>query len=127
MADVFSRAKRSQVMSLIRGVNTTPERKVRSMVRRLGDRYRPYSSHLPGRPDIVLRELKHVVLVHGCFWHRHAGCRFAYVPKTRRAFWLNKFEENVKRDQRVKRRLKVLGWGITELWECELRDEVKAQ
>ena len=75
---------------------------------------------LPGRPDIVLRRHRTVVLVHGCFWHRHEGCRFCYVPKTRVDFWRRKFEGNVERDRVVRRELRKIGWRVMVVWECEI-------
>ncbi|PKN16226.1 MAG: hypothetical protein CVU66_01735 [Deltaproteobacteria bacterium HGW-Deltaproteobacteria-23] len=77
---------------------------------------------LPGKPDIVLFRYKTVIFVHGCFWHRHKDCRFAYTPKTRTDFWLNKLESNVIRDQQVKADLERLGWRVITVWECELRE-----
>lgn len=121
MADVFSRKKRSEVMSRIRGRDTGPERAVRSMLHRLGFRFRLGRSDLVGRPDIVLPRYRTVIFVHGCFWHRHKGCRFAYTPKTRQHFWLRKFESNVTRDRLVGARLRRSGWKVITVWECSLR------
>lgn len=109
-------------MSRIRSRDTTPEKIVRSVLHRLGYRFRLYAKYLPGRPDVVLPKHKTVVLVHGCFWHRHPRCRFAYTPKTRRAFWLRKFEENRNRDARVRQRLRKLGWKVITVWECQTGD-----
>lgn len=121
MADVFSRAKRAEVMSRISGQNTAPERAVRSMLHGMGYRFRLHRADLPGKPDIVLPRYRTVILVHGCFWHRHKGCKFAYTPKSRVAFWCRKFESNVARDRRVVRDLRCLGWRVVTVWECELR------
>ena len=121
MADVFSKAKRSDVMSRIRGRDTGPERAVRSMLHRMGYRFRLHCADLPGKPDIVLPRFGTAILVHGCFWHRHKGCRFAYTPKSRKNFWLRKFASNVLRDHNVEIALAKLGWKITIVWECELR------
>jgi DNA mismatch endonuclease (patch repair protein) len=109
-------------MSRIRGRDTTPERAVRSILHRLGYRFRLHSRSLPGRPDVVLPRYKTVVFVHGCFWHRHKKCRFAYVPKSRTKFWTEKFSGNVERDRRVVRMLRSIGWRVLVVWECELRD-----
>ena len=119
MVDTLSRKRRSWNMSRIKGRDTAPERIVRSVLHRLGFRFRLHGQKLPGRPDIVLPKYKTVVLVHGCFWHRHSRCRFAYTPKSNVAFWLRKFEENVARDRRTKRRLRTLGWAVVTVWECE--------
>lgn len=121
MTDVFSKAKRSYVMSRIRGRDTGPEKMVRSALHRLGYRFRLHSSDLPGKPDIVLTRYRTVVLVHGCFWHRHKGCRYSYMPKTRKRFWVKKFDRNVQRDREVRAALKKLGWNTVVVWECELR------
>jgi DNA mismatch endonuclease (patch repair protein) len=107
-------------MSRIRGRDTKPELAVRSVLHRLGYRFRLHVSDLPGRPDIVLPRHRTVVLVHGCFWHRHAGCRFCYVPKTRADFWRRKFEGNVERDRVVRRELRKIGWRVMVVWECEI-------
>lgn len=120
--DRLTRERRSWNMSRIRGRDTSPERAVRSMLHRLGYRFRLHSRSLPGRPDVVLSKYGTVVLVHGCFWHRHARCSLAYTPKTRKEFWSQKFDANVARDRRVARTLRSLGWRVVVVWECELRD-----
>ena len=122
MTDVFSKSKRSEVMSRIKGRNTKPELVVRSLLHRLGYRFRLHRTTLPGKPDIVLPRFKTVIFVHGCFWHRHKDCRFAYTPKSRTDFWLKKLESNEIRDIRVKSDLELLGWRVITVWECELRD-----
>ena len=110
-------------MSRIRGADTKPERAVRSLLHRCGFRFRLHRKDLPGRPDIVLPKHHAVILVHGCFWHRHEGCRFAYTPKSRAEFWEKKFSENVARDRRNVGALGNLGWRWLIVWECETRDE----
>ena len=114
-------------MSRIRGKDTTPERAVRSMVHGLGYRFRLHGRDLPGRPDLVLPRLRTVIFVHGCFWHRHARCRYATTPATRRAFWLEKFERNVERDRRTAAALRRLGWSVITVWECQLRRPEKVR
>ncbi len=121
MADVFTKAKRSEVMGRIKGRDTYPERAVRSMIHRMGYRFRLHRTGLPGKPDIVLPRYKVVILVHGCFWHRHQGCRFSYIPKSRKNFWLQKFDSNVTRDHDVEAELSTLGWKVIIVWECELQ------
>ncbi len=121
MTDVFTKSKRSEVMSRIKGRNTKPELAVRSLLHNMGYRFRLHRADLPGKPDIVLARYKTVIFVHGCFWHRHKDCRFAYTPKSRTEFWLNKLESNVIRDVRVKSDLELLGWRVITVWECELR------
>lgn len=121
--DIWSKAKRSEVMSHIRGKDTKPELVVRSLLHRAGLRFSLRRKDLPGRPDIVLPKYKAVVFVHGCFWHRHKGCRVATMPKSRKAFWLAKFRANVARDKRNLRDLERLGWTVLVVWGCEvLRD-----
>jgi DNA mismatch endonuclease (patch repair protein) len=110
-------------MSRIRGKDTKPEIAVRSLLHKLGYRFRLKSCSLPGRPDIVLPKYHAVVFVHGCFWHRHSGCRFAYAPKSRVEFWNTKFECNVARDRLVYVELDTLNWHHLTVWECELRDK----
>lgn len=122
--DILTKERRSWNMSRIRSRDTAPEKIVRSVLRRLGYRLRFHVKELPGRPDIVLPRRKTVVFVHGCFWHRHPHCRFAYTPKTRRSFWLRKFAENKARDTRVRRHLRRLRWEVITVWECQT-DEVK--
>ena len=121
MTDVFSTSKRSQVMSRIRGKDTGPELRVRSIVHRLGYRFRLHARDLPGSPGLVLPRLETVIFVHGCFWHRHRGCRYATTPKSRRAFWQAKFDANVARDRRCSARLRHAGWSVITVWECQLR------
>ena len=120
--DRISRERRSWNMSRIRGRDTKPEVAVRSVLHELGFRFRLHRKDLPGRPDIVLARHRAVMFVHGCFWHRHARCRFAYSPKSNIAFWSQKFRSNVVRDQRDRCRLQKLGWRVVVIWECEIVD-----
>ena len=87
----------------------------------MGFRFRLHCRNLPGKPDIVLPRFKAVVFVHGCFWHRHEGCGYAYTPKSRQEFWTAKFATNIERDRRVRTELDDLGWRAMIVWECELR------
>jgi len=107
-------------MSRIRSRDTGPERAVRSVLRGLGFRPQAYRSDLPGVPDLVLPRRRVALFVHGCFWHRHVHCKFAYSPKANRAFWTAKFRANVQRDHQVRRQLIGLGWRAVVVWECEL-------
>lgn len=120
MADKLSRAHRSWNMSRIRGRNTGPEIRLRSLLHRAGFRFRLHVRDLPGRPDIVLPRYRTAIFVHGCFWHRHPGCRNSTMPSTRRDFWKEKFEENVRRDERNRHALEDAGWSVAVVWECEL-------
>ncbi|WP_264371279.1 very short patch repair endonuclease [Burkholderia plantarii] len=113
-------------MSRIRGKNTKPELTLRKALHRLGFRYRLHGAGLPGKPDLVFRRYKTVVFVHGCFWHRHAGCSIATTPKSNTAFWLEKFEKTMARDKRVTTQLEEQGWRVLVVWECELSTPAKA-
>jgi len=120
--DNLTAEKRSWNMSRIKGIDTKPEVCVRSLLHRLGYRFRLHRRELPGRPDIVMPKYKTVIFVHGCFWHRHDACKYAYVPKSRNEFWERKFEENVERDKRNRESLKRMGWSVEIIWECETRN-----
>ncbi len=120
MTDIFSPEKRSEIMSRIRSRHTKPERQLRSLLHRMGYRFRLHVEKLPGKPDIVLPRHRTVIFLHGCFWHQHPGCRYAYVPKSRSEFWGKKFIANRKRDHKVENELKVLSWQVIIVWECEL-------
>jgi DNA mismatch endonuclease, patch repair protein len=120
--DSLSVAQRSERMSRVRAKNTGPEMRVRRLVHGMGYRYRLHARQLPGCPDLIFRRFKAVIFVHGCFWHRHDGCKFARVPKSKQEFWLRKFEENRARDQRTMSELRRLGWRIFIVWECSLGD-----
>ena len=121
MTDVFTAAKRSEVMSRIQGRNTKPELFVRSMLHGMGYRFTvngPLNRNLPGRPDIVLPKHQTVVFVHGCFWHAHENCEYARLPKTRRAWWRQKLDANKQRDRRCEEALAEAGWNVVTIWEC---------
>jgi DNA mismatch endonuclease (patch repair protein) len=111
-------------MALVKGGNTKPELLVRKLVHAMGFRYRLHVRNLPGKPDLVFPRLRKVILVHGCFWHRHRkrGCPLARLPKSRLAFWTTKLEGNRVRDLRNKRLLRALDWKVFEVWECETKD-----
>lgn len=113
-------------MSRIRSSNTLPELALRKALHSLGFRFRLHRKDLPGKPDIVLPRYKALVFVHGCFWHRHAGCKVATTPKSNTQFWLEKFERNVARDSRSRKSLEALGWNVMVVWECELGSARKA-
>ena len=127
MADSLTKAHRSWNMSRIRARDTKPELIVRSVLHRLGFRFRLSPRKLPGSPDVVLTRHRIAVYVHGCFWHRHRGCRFAYTPKSNIAFWLKKFAENVARDHRANAQLRKMGWRIVTVWECQCRQPERLQ
>lgn len=122
MADAFDEITRSRIMGRVKGKDTKPERLVRSALHRLGFRFRLHVAGLPGTPDIVLPRHRTVVFVNGCFWHGHAGCKRASLPKTRPEFWQSKISANKRRDLRSIRRLRSLGWRVITIWECRVRD-----
>lgn len=126
MVDFLSPAERSERMSRIRGSDTRPEIALRKVLHGLGLRYRLHATDLPGRPDLVFPRFRTAVFVHGCFWHRHAGCSIASSPKSNAEFWRLKFERNVARDQRVTEQLRKMGWHVVVAWECELNSSTKA-
>jgi DNA mismatch endonuclease (patch repair protein) len=108
-------------MAAIKGKNTLPEKALRSGLFALGLRFRLHARGLPGSPDLVFPKYRAVVFVHGCFWHRHPGCRFTAVPKNNAEFWANKFSANLRRDQVAVGRLHELGWRVAVVWECAVR------
>lgn len=112
---------RSRNMAAIKGKNTRPEKALRSGLFALGLRFRLHSKALPGSPDLVFPKYRAVVFVHGCFWHRHSGCRFTAVPRNNADFWGGKFAGNVKRDQAALEQLHELGWRVAIVWECAMR------
>lgn len=111
-------------MSRIRGRDTGPEKRVRSLLHRLGFRFSLRNQKLPGRPDVVLKSRRVAIFVHGCFWHRHKGCKNSVLPKTRGEFWLKKLNGNVERDKRNALMLEQQGWKVLTIWECEAEEEV---
>jgi len=123
MVDVVDSATRSRMMAGIRGRDTKPELLLRRALHARGFRYRLHGAALSGKPDLVLPKHKAVVFVHGCFWHRHAGCRFATTPATRPEFWSDKFSANVARDHRNLDLLRTMGWRTAIVWECAMKSK----
>ena len=121
MADVVDKVTRSRMMAGIRGKNTKPEKVIRSALHSAGFRYRIHVSDLPGKPDLVFPKYKAVVLVHGCFWHRHPGCWWSTNPSSNVGFWEAKFDQNVLRDSKNIDELRKLGWRVAVVWECAMR------
>jgi DNA mismatch endonuclease (patch repair protein) len=113
---------RSRTMRAIRKRDTGPEWAVRRVLRRLGVGYRLHVSSLPGTPDIVIPRMRKVIMVHGCFWHQHHGCKLAKLPRSRPEYWLPKLARNQERDTVAEAALKTLGWDVGVLWECEVAD-----
>ena len=121
MMDVLTPEQRHRNMSAIRGKDTRPEELVRKYLFSHGFRYRKNDRRYPGKPDIVLPRYRTVVFVHGCFWHQHAGCRYATIPKSHQEFWIQKLQKNVIRDQEAEQQLINMGWQVITVWECQIR------
>lgn len=121
MTDVVNSETRSRMMSGIRGKDTRPELALRKALHARGFRYRLHGQRVMGRPDLVLNRHRAVIFVHGCFWHRHGGCRYTTTPATRPAFWQAKFDANVRRDREVREALVNDCWRVAIVWECSLR------
>lgn len=114
-------AQRSRMMASIRGKNTGPELKLRHALFAVGFRYRLHRRDLPGTPDMVFPRYRAVLFVHGCFWHRHEGCRYTTTPRSNGEFWRLKFEGNVSRNARDVALLRQDGWRVAIVWECTLK------
>lgn len=112
--------ERSERMSLIRDKDSTPEMKLRRLIHGMGFRYRLHVKELPGKPDLVFPSRRAVIFMHGCFWHRHEGCKLARLPKSKLGFWKPKLEANKERDLLHQRQLGDLGWHVLVVWECEM-------
>jgi len=122
MVDSLTPEQRKWTMSRVRSKNTKPEVTVRRLLHSLGYRFRLHRDDLPGKPDIVLPKYRTAVFVHGCFWHRHVGCKRCTTPSSNYEYWTGKFARNVDRDRRNRAALEALGWNVLVVWECELRD-----
>lgn len=121
MADIVDKQTRSRMMAGIKGKDTKPELVLRRALHARGFRYRLHSKTVPGRPDLVFPKHDAIVFVHGCFWHRHEGCRYTTTPSTRPEFWQAKFDANVARDRSVHDQLLDAGRRVATVWECALR------
>ena len=120
MTDVFSVEKRSKIMSSIKSYDTQPELMIRSLIHRMGYRFRLRNASLPGSPDIVLPRHKKVIFIHGCFWHGHQKCKRSKRPNTNKEFWKHKLDNNVDRDKHQQRELNKLGWHYLVVWQCQI-------
>jgi len=120
--DIFSPEKRSRIMARVKGSNTGPEVLVRSLVHRMGFRFRLHRRDLPGCPDLVFPKHRKAIFVHGCFWHGHEDCPRSARPSTNTAFWNKKLSGNIERDQRNQKALRELGWKVLVVWQCEIKD-----
>lgn len=126
MADIVDPITRSRMMASIRAKNTKPELLLRLGLHHMGLRYRLHCRDLPGSPDLVFPKYRVALFVHGCYWHRHLGCRLCSVPAQNKEFWEEKFEQNVKRDLRQISDLRKAGWRVFVIWECALRKKETA-
>lgn len=125
--DIWSKEKRSKVMSRIRSKDTKPEKQLRSLLFKKGFRYRVHKKNLPGKPDITLPKYNTVIFVHGCFWHYHSECREGRIPDTNSKFWKNKLYKNVERDKKRQEELRNMGWNVIVVWECEVEQMFKEE
>lgn len=126
MADIKSPEERSRNMRAIRSKDTKPEIYLRKLLFAQGLRYRKNVQKLPGSPDMYLAKYRTAIFVHGCFWHRHQGCKYAYMPKSRTEFWVEKFDINVSRDRLVHEQLSRMGIRYLTVWECTINAMVKS-
>ena len=122
MVDIYSKSKRSEIMSHVRNRKTSAENKVAHLLKELKVKYQRNVISLPGEPDFLVTSAKTVVFVHGCFWHNHSNCNRAKLPKSNRSFWKRKIEGNRKRDERIARLLRKEGWHVITVWQCALRN-----
>lgn len=122
--DMFDKEKRSTIMSHIRSTHTKPEELLCKALFHMGCRYRKNVKTLPGKPDIVFRKQHIAIFVHGCFWHRHPGCRYATTPKTNQQYWVPKLLRNQERDKANCEKLQELGWQVVTVWECEIKSNL---
>lgn len=127
MTDMYSKERRSYVMSKIRSKDTKPELLVRKYLFKQGFRFRVNVKRLPGTPDIVLRKYRSVIFVHGCFWHGHENCSVYVLPKTHSEYWFGKINRNRERDAKVRAKIRAMGWNVIVIWECQLKLKVRQQ
>lgn len=122
MVDTVSKSIRSRIMSRVKQRHTRPELVVRSLLHRLGYRFRLHRKDLPGSPDIILPKFRTAIFVHGCFWHQHKNCNKSRRPSSNQGYWNAKLDENISRDMRKERELSKRGWRVATVWQCEIRN-----
>ena len=122
--DIWTKEKRSEVMSKIKSKDTKPEKLLRSALHKEGYRFRIHKKGLSGNPDIVLPKYKTVIYVNGCFWHLHKDCRDGHIPKTNKKYWKEKLLKNVERDKLNQKACEKLGWNVIVVWECEIKKDL---
>lgn len=125
MADIKSPEERSRNMSAIKRADTKPEIYIRKMLFKAGYRFRLQTNKIPGHPDLWLKKYNTAIYIHGCFWHRHEGCAYAYMPKSRVDFWRDKFDKNVQRDHFVQDQLRERRVRCLVIWECTIKQAQK--
>ena len=123
MVDIFSKKKRSEIMSKIGPKNSKPEILIRKLAHGMGYRYRLHGEDLPGKPDLVFPKYKKVIFVHGCFWHGHEGCKRSTIPETNETFWRKKITKNIDNDVKKCKELIELGWDYLVIWQCEIKSK----
>jgi len=123
--DKLTPQRRSENMRRIKSKNSTPELALRTLIFKMGFRYRLHASQLPGKPDLVFPGRKKAIFLHGCFWHQHGPCPDSRLPKSRQDYWLPKLKRNQERDKDAQRKLRELGWNSLVIWECEMKDPTK--
>ncbi len=123
MADIFSKAKRREIMSKISGKETKPEIKVRKYLFAKGFRYRKNDKRFTGKPDIILAKYKTAIFIHGCFWHHHKNCLKSALPQTNHEFWGKKIQANTERDKVNQVNLSNLGWNVIVIWQCQIKNQ----
>lgn len=124
MSDNHTPEQRHYNMSKIKSKDTKPEIVVRHALHHLGYRYRKNDKRLPGKPDIYLPKYKTVIFINGCFWHGHRGCKYFVIPKTRTEFWTDKITKTIIRDKRNQQTLKIMGFKVIVIWECEIKKDL---
>ena len=127
MAAIVDQRTRSRIMAAIGGKNTKPELTLRKALHAKWFRYRLHAGDVCGKPDLLLRKYNAVIFVHGCFWHRHTGCRYSSIPSTNREFWEYKLNSNVERDKKVLKELLDSGWCVAKVWECALKTHAEIE
>lgn len=127
IADIYSKEKRSNIMSRIRGTKTKTEELVRKFLFSKGFRYRINDKRYPGKPDIILPKYHTIIFIHGCFWHGHENCKAARLPETNTDFWKDKISDNKVRDQKNIEKLKNDGWNVIIIWQCEIKNKTNRE
>lgn len=121
MVDIFTSQERSKIMKKIGSKNTSIELQIKGIVSSLRYKYKLYGKNLPGSPDIIFPNIKKAIFVHGCFWHGHLKCKRGHLPQTNKSFWKKKIYGNIKRDLKVRKGLRKIGWNSLIIWQCQIK------